>query len=109
MIDNVTLKEKTRGQDVHPACKTYIKSKRLPIYKLVTMTTDGAPSMTGKNNGFLSLCTNDDDFTDFLHYRCIVHQQAVCCKVLKRQHIMDICLKIVNSLRGRSLQRRMFR
>jgi hypothetical protein len=49
------LMEKTRGQDVYSACKTYIKAKRSPIYKLVLMTTDGAPSMTGKNNAFLSL------------------------------------------------------
>jgi hypothetical protein len=66
-----------------------IKAKQLPIYKLVLMTTHEAPSMMGKNNGFLSLCINDDDFADFLHYHCIIYQQALCCKVLKRQHIMD--------------------
>jgi hypothetical protein len=96
-------------EDVYHAFKTYIKAKQLPIYKLASMTKDGVPSKTGKNNGFLSLCTNDDDIPHFLHYHCIIHQQALCRKALKMQHIMDICRKIANSIRGRNLQRRMFR
>jgi hypothetical protein len=64
---------------------------------------DGATSMTGKT-GFL--CTNDDDFPDFLHYHYIIHQQALCFKVLKMQHIMGICLF---SIGERSFQRRIFR
>jgi hypothetical protein len=71
------------------------------------MTTDGATSITGKNKGILSLWSNDYDFPDFFHYHCLIHQQALCCKVLKMQHIMDICMKIVKSIRGRSLLRRM--
>ncbi|GFT55286.1 DUF4371 domain-containing protein [Trichonephila clavipes] len=73
------------------------------------MTTDGAPSLTGTVNGFLAMCMRDDDFPYFLSYHCIIHQQALCCKILNMRHVMGICTKIVNSIRGRSLQRRMFR
>ncbi|GFV85606.1 uncharacterized protein TNCV_3436091 [Trichonephila clavipes] len=73
------------------------------------MTTDGAPSMAGTINGILAMCMRDDDFPHFLSYHCIIHQQALCCKVLNMHHVMGICMKIVNSIRGRSLQRRMFR
>ncbi|GFV01335.1 uncharacterized protein TNCV_2125611 [Trichonephila clavipes] len=73
------------------------------------MTTDGVPSITDTVNGFLAICMRDDDFSHFLSYHCIIHQQALCCKILNMRHVMGICMKIVNSIRGRSLQRRIFR
>ncbi|GFX24299.1 general transcription factor II-I repeat domain-containing protein 2B [Trichonephila clavipes] len=73
------------------------------------MTTDGAPSMIDTFNGFYAICVRDDVFPHFLSYHCIIHQQALCCKILNMRHVMGICMKIVNSIRGRSLQRRMFR
>ncbi|GFW60332.1 hypothetical protein TNCV_1844121 [Trichonephila clavipes] len=33
---------------------------------------------------------------------------ALCCKILNMRHVMGICRRIVNSIRGRS-QKRMFR
>ncbi|GFU21837.1 general transcription factor II-I repeat domain-containing protein 2 [Trichonephila clavipes] len=65
--------------------------------------------MNGTVNGFLAMCMRDDDFPHFLSYHCIINQQALCCKILNMRHVMGICMKIVNSIRGRSLQRRMFR
>lgn len=49
------LKKKTRGEDVYCAFKKYIEEKKIPIDKVVSMTTDGAPSMTGTINGFLAV------------------------------------------------------
>ncbi|GFU08596.1 uncharacterized protein TNCV_3337351 [Trichonephila clavipes] len=72
------------------------------------MTTDRAPSMTGTVNGFLAMCMRDDGFPHFLSYHCIIHQQAMCCKILNMRHVMRICMKIANSIRG-SLQRKIFR
>ncbi|GFX83606.1 DUF4371 domain-containing protein [Trichonephila clavipes] len=72
------------------------------------MTTNGAPLMTGTVNVFLAMCMRDDDFPHFLSYHCIIHQQALRCKILNMRHVMGICMKIVNSIRG-SHQRRMFR
>ncbi|GFW89679.1 uncharacterized protein TNCV_1025631 [Trichonephila clavipes] len=73
------------------------------------MTTDGVPPMTDTVNGFLAICMRDDDCPHFLSYHCIIHQQTLCCKILNMRHVMGICKKIVNSIRGRSLQRKMFR
>lgn len=109
LLTILPLKKKTRGEDVYCAFKKYIEEKKIPIYKVVSMTTDGAPSMTGKINGFLAMCMRDNDLPHFLSYHCIIHQQALCCKILNMRHVMGICMKIVNSIRGRSLQRRMFR
>ncbi|GFV01332.1 general transcription factor II-I repeat domain-containing protein 2A [Trichonephila clavipes] len=103
------LKKKTRGEDVYCDFKKYIEEKNIPFYKVVSMTTDGVPSITDTVNGFLAICMRDDDFSHFLSYHCIIHQQALCCKILNMRHVMGICMKIVNSIRGRSLQRRIFR
>lgn len=109
LLTILPLKEKTRGEDIYSAFKKYIQENKIPIHKVVSMTTDGAPSMTGSINGFLALCVRDKDFPNFLTYHCIIHQQAICCKIINMRHIMGTCMKIVNSIRGRSLQRRMFR
>ncbi|GFY24225.1 uncharacterized protein TNCV_1012761 [Trichonephila clavipes] len=82
--------------------KKFIEEKNIPIYKVVSRTTD-VPSMTDTVNGFLAICMRDDDFPHFLSY-CIIHQQALCCKILNMRHVMGICMKIVNSIRGRSLR-----
>lgn len=109
LLTLLPLKKKTRGEDVYSIFKKYVEEKQIPMYKLVSMTTDGAPSMIGPINGFLAMCRRDDNFPKFLSYHCIIHQEALCCKILNMRHVMEICMKIVNSIRGRSLQRRMFR
>ncbi|GFW16885.1 uncharacterized protein TNCV_2760131 [Trichonephila clavipes] len=52
LLTILPLKKKARGEDVYCAFKKYIEEKNIPIYKVVSMTTDGAPSMTGTVNGF---------------------------------------------------------
>ena len=73
------------------------------------MTTDGAPAMTGRTSRFIALCRGDDRFRDFFNYHYVIHQQALCGKMLNMTEVMDISFKIVNSIRARSLQRRLFR
>lgn len=109
LLKIIPMKGKTRGEDVYRAFKDFIRDSNLPIFKLVSMTTDGAPSMTGRTNGFIALCHQDKDFPDFLSYHCIIHQQALCGKILNMDQVMDISMKIVQSIRARSLQRRLFR
>lgn len=63
--------------------------------------------MTGRNAGFITLCKKDDD-PQFLSYHCIIHQEVLVSKRLNTEHIMDIAFKIINFIRGKSLQRRLF-
>ncbi|XP_026816124.1 general transcription factor II-I repeat domain-containing protein 2A-like [Rhopalosiphum maidis] len=77
--------------------------------QLFCITTDGAPAMIGKNNGFIALCKNDNNFPNVITFHCVIHQQALCGKILNTSSIMDIAFKIANSIRSRSLQRRLFK
>ena len=47
-------------------------------------------------------------FPDFLNYDCIIHQQALCGKILNMKEVRVVAMKIVCSIQARSLQRRLF-
>jgi len=109
LLGIITLKERTRGIDMYNAFKNFCSETKLPLWKLVSITTDGAKSMVGNENGLLALCQKDDDFPDFLQYHCIIHQQVLCSKRLNTKEVMDVAFKIANSIRARALQRRLFK
>uniref|UniRef100_A0A087XA81 HAT C-terminal dimerisation domain-containing protein n=1 Tax=Poecilia formosa TaxID=48698 RepID=A0A087XA81_POEFO len=88
---------------------TVLPKTQLPVFKLVSITTGGAPAMVGRSNGFIAKCREDDAFPDFLSYHCFMHQQALCAKMLNMKEIMDVATKIACSIRARPLQRRLFR
>jgi hypothetical protein len=49
-----------------------------------------------------------DSFPDFLRYHCLIYQKALYGKMLHMKEVMDVAMKIVCSIRARSLQRRLF-
>ena len=93
-------------------CKNALRKMELPWQKMVSVTTDGCPSLTGKNVGLLKRlsdrvaevnCTRE---LIFLH--CIIHQEVLCKKVLDMKHVVDPVVKIVNFIRARGLNHRQF-
>lgn len=109
LLTVLPMKEHMQGKDIFQSFKNFIEKTQLPVYKLVCITTDGAPAMVGRVNGFIAKCRQDDAFPDSLNYHCIIHQQALCAKMLNMKEIMDVATKIACSIRARSLQRRLFR
>ncbi|KAI9999434.1 hypothetical protein NQD34_018211 [Periophthalmus magnuspinnatus] len=109
LLTLLSMTEHTRGEDIFQSFKNFIEKTQLPVCKLVSVTTDGAPAMVGRSNGFIARCRDDDAFPDFLNYHCIIHQPALCAKMLNMREIMDVTTKIACSIRARSLQRRLFR
>ncbi|GLV31379.1 hypothetical protein CBL_20013 [Carabus blaptoides fortunei] len=103
LLGMIILKERTRGVDIFRAFKNMLNVLKVPLFKLVSITTDGAPAMIGRINGFISLCQNEDEFPAFLSYHCIIHQQVLANMRLNRKEVKDIAFKIVNSIRGSSL------
>jgi hypothetical protein len=63
------------------------------LEKPVAITTT-----TGRNNGFLALCGKDESFPNVLSYHCIIHQEALCAKVLKFDHVMNVVTKTKKKL-----------
>jgi len=103
------MKSTTRGVDIYQAFINFVNKSNLPLYKLVCIMTDGAPAMRGKNNSFIALCKNDNNFPNFITFYYVIHQQALCGKLLNISSIMDSAFKTANSIRSQSLQRRLFK
>ncbi|KAK0154682.1 General transcription factor II-I repeat domain-containing protein 2 [Merluccius polli] len=109
MLTLLPLKTTTKAVDIYEAMKRYFTEKNIPLEKLVSVTTDGAPAMTGRHSGFIARCRRDPDFPRFLNYHCIIHQQAICAKVMGFDHVMTPVVKIVNSIRSKATQHRSFK
>jgi len=88
------------------------RTMELPWQKMVSVTTDGCPSLTGKNVGLLRRLSDRVAEVDctrkliFLH--CIIHQEVLCKNVLDMRHVVDPVVKIVNFIRARGLNHRQF-
>eukprot|EP00063_Salmo_salar_P053460 XP_014028295.1 PREDICTED: general transcription factor II-I repeat domain-containing protein 2A-like [Salmo salar] len=103
------LKTTTRRVDIYNTVKEFFVQKKVPLEKLVAVTTDGAPAMIGRHTGFIAHCKSDPDFPTFLYYHCIIHQQALCAKVIGFEHVMTPVVKIINNIRSKAKQHRIFK
>ena len=105
----LSLRRRTRGEDIYNEFKHYVHDNSIPIHKLVAITTDGAPAMRGVHSGFVALCRRDPDFPEFLNYHCVIHQQGLASKVVDFSHVLTLVVMIVNSIRAKLLQHRLFK
>lgn len=108
----VSMRGQTTGIEIFNSVKSVIDDLGLPWALLSGVTTDGAPAMVGSTNGFVGhlrhhLRSLGCDQTLFAHH-CIIHQESLCAKTLKFQHVMDFVFKNVNFIRSRGLKHRQF-
>ena len=98
-----SLHGKTRGSDIFEKVKSCLESLQIDSSKLISVCTDGAPSMIGRVAGTTALL---EEFLNrpLLKYHCIIHQQSLCGKTLNLQHVMLPVLKCVNKIRGKSIK-----
>ncbi|CAG4959705.1 unnamed protein product [Colias eurytheme] len=104
-----SLPTTTKGADICTAVKNSIVEKEIDIKKVVSVTTDGAPSMVGKKIGFISLFQTEVGHS-ILEFHCIIHQQALCAKsgLTSLDNVMAVVTKIVNLISGQALNKRKF-
>ena len=76
---------------------------------LVSLCTDGAPSMLGRQAGFVALFRQEIGKPNLISYHCIIHQQPLCAKAgCGLQDTMKTVVESVNLIRARSLNHRRF-
>ena len=106
------LKGTTTGKDMSNSVISTLSRSRLSLDKLACITTDGAPSLTGKHSGLVKLINNkiEEDFPTHsaLFFHCIIHQESLCESSLLLKHVMDPVLHTVNLLRARGLKHTQF-
>ena len=79
--------------------------------KLASITTDGAPSVAGTTRGLvghLSLEFKEQGPTRPLQVHCLIHQQALCSKLLRWASVMKVGVHCVNYIQKNALKHRQF-
>ena len=106
------MKDTTTGEDIFECVENGFRTMELPWQKMVSVTTDGCPSLTGKNVGLLKRLSDRvaevDCTRELILLHCIIHQEVLCKKMLDIKHVVDPVVKIVNFIWARGLKRKEF-
>jgi len=103
------LKGNTRGEDLFKVIDEFITKSNISYDKMVSLSTDGAPAMIGKEKGVVKRIR--DKNSGLISYQCIIHQAALCGKLSATlKEVMDSLVKLINFMRSHSaLQHRHFK
>ena len=90
----------TPGSSSSLLTKILMAKFNLHFEKLHGLSTDGAPAMVGSKVGLTSkirteLASMNIDTKDFSVFHCIIHQENLCAKSLKFEHVMS---KVLSSI-----------
>ena len=103
------LKGTTTARDICSALLKFDEENHLTWENLVSLCTEGAPSMLGRQAGFVALFRQEIGKPNLISYPCIIHQQALCAKAgCGLQYTMKTVVERVNLIRARSLNHRRF-
>ncbi|KAM3841446.1 general transcription factor II-I repeat domain-containing protein 2-like [Vipera latastei] len=109
MIEFIPLKGQARGEDICEAVLDYFKTKEISTTHLVSVATDGAPSMTGAQEGFVALLQKSLG-RKLLTFHCILHQEALCAQTfpLECAEVMNVVIQLVNKIMAQGVNRHQF-
>ncbi len=101
LLGVMPLETHTRGEDIYEAIKEMLIKRRIDLKQVVSVTTDGAPAMVGRERGAVTRIKEDNP--DLIAYHCIIHQ-TVLCATLKEEFskVMSAMMKLINFLRASS-------
>ena len=98
----------TTAKDVFKLVKEFFIKHNLDIKVVGSVCSDGAPAMLGNRSGFAALLKSEISELKVIH--CLLHRQAFAFKTLPTclKNTFNSCVKIVNYIRGRALNHRLF-
>jgi len=104
MIELIPLKGQTRWKDICEAVMNCLRDKKINTTHLVSVATDGPPSMTGAQKGFVALLQKSLD-RKLLTFHCILHQEALCAQTFPPEctEVMNVVIQIVNKIMAKGL------
>ncbi|KAM3877110.1 protein FAM200A-like [Diretmus argenteus] len=101
LLGLTTLNAHTRGEDIYAAIMQMLNERGIDIKTVVSIATDGAPAMIGKEKGAVQRLK--EHHPDLLSYHCIIHQSVLCASLGKEySDVMENIMKLVNYLRASS-------
>uniref|UniRef100_A0A3B3C4Y6 HAT C-terminal dimerisation domain-containing protein n=1 Tax=Oryzias melastigma TaxID=30732 RepID=A0A3B3C4Y6_ORYME len=104
------MKGSTRGEDLFKSFMEFTQEKNLPMDKLLSVCTDGAPCMVRKNKGFVALL-REHEKRPILSFHCILHQEALCAQMFDGQfdEVMSLVIRVINFIVAQALNDRQFK
>ena len=98
----------TKATDVLDLVTTFMDKHNIPMDKLGSMCTDGAPAMLGNKSGFCALVKRLVPDVTVTH--CVLHRHALASKSLPQdiKDIMTNVVSVVNFIRSRASNHRLF-
>lgn len=105
----LSLPGRTQGIDIYNAVMEAFVSQDIRPEKVVSVTSDGAPSMVGVTSGFIQFFVKEAKHP-VIQFHCIIHQEALCAKESSKilDDILKDVTKMVNYIMARALNFRQF-
>ena len=110
-IAGLRSKDTTTGNDIFKEFEFVMETLDLKWDKLYSVTTDGAPNMTGNINGLvghIAQKARENNIDPPASFHCIIHQQALCCKSVNWASVMSVVVSCINFIRRGALKHRQF-
>ena len=109
-----SMHETTRGKDLLEKLLQALSKFNLSLDKLCGVGTNGAPAMVGKHKRMVLLLKNEMDARGIKHdrlvfFHCIVHQQSLCAKSVKFDHMVSMVTDCINFIKKRDLNNSIFK
>ena len=104
-----SLELTTKGIDVYNNVKDFFSKNKIPMSVIGSICTNGASSLIGNNSGFIAYMKKE--LPEVITTHCVVHRHALASKTLpdKFKKPLTTPKNVVNYIRGRSLNHRIFR
>ena len=105
------FKSTTTAENIFSEVLTALSSLDLSWKNLKSITTDGLRNMVGKKKGVAALLKEkvlEPNGGKPKQFHCIIHQQALCGKVLNWMHVMSVVVSNVNFIENHALNHRQF-
>ncbi|XP_068241112.1 general transcription factor II-I repeat domain-containing protein 2B-like [Palaemon carinicauda] len=82
-----------------------LESRNIDVKSIISVTTDGAPAMVGRERGLVARLKEDNP--DMISYYCKIHQSVLCASLgYEYGELMETIMKLVNFPRSTLLEER---
>ena len=110
LLDLIPMTDTTTGSDLYNCVEKCLNELEVDWKTFSSITTNGAPAMLGVKAGLVSRLKSKalTYGVELKSFHCIIHQESLCSKKLKMEHVMNIVIKTVNWIRSHALNNRQF-
>ncbi|XP_026578977.1 general transcription factor II-I repeat domain-containing protein 2-like [Pseudonaja textilis] len=110
LVKLVSLSEGTQGIDIYNAVMEAFLSQDIRPEKVVSISSDGSPSMVGATSGFTQFFVKEIKH-QVVQFHCIIHQEALCARESSKKFddVLKDVTKMVNYIMARALNFEQFK